>query len=110
VVPPPTSGTSVTVPVPPGQGVLLLSASPWGDIDKIVNAKNNAPIDLNDEKRSTPTGISLDPGRYLVTVKGPNEMSKTLDIQITPGQNVKKNVDFGGVNLDEIQKEVTKTQ
>ena len=101
-----TSGTSVTVPA--GQGVLLLSASPWGDIDKIVNAKNNAAVDLNDEKRSTPTGITLDPGRYLVTVKGPNDLSKTLDVQINSGQNVKKNVDFGGVNLDEIQKEVTK--
>jgi serine/threonine protein kinase len=102
-----TSGTQVTV-APPGQGLLLLSASPWGDIDKIVNTKNNAPIDLNDEKRSTPTGISLDPGRYLVTVKGPNDLSKTLDVQITQGQNVKRNIDFGGVNLDEIQKEVTK--
>jgi serine/threonine-protein kinase len=103
---PQTPGTSITVPA--GQGVLLLSASPWGDIDKIVNAQNNAPIDLSDEKRSTPTGITLNPGRYLVTVKGPNDLLKTLDVQITQGQNIKKNVDFGGVNLDEIQKEVTK--
>ena len=77
-------------------------------IDKIVNEKNNSPFDLNDEKRSTPTGISLDPGSYVVTVKGPNDLLKTLDVQIKPGQNVKKNVDFGAVNLDEIQKEVTK--
>jgi serine/threonine protein kinase len=106
VVPPPTSGTSITVPA--GQGVLLLSASPWGDIDKIVNEKNHAPIDLSDDKRSTPTGISLDPGSYLVTVKGPNDLLKTLDVQIKPGQNVKRNVDFGVVKLDDIQKEVTK--
>jgi serine/threonine-protein kinase len=105
-----TSGSIVTTTAPPpanGQGVLLLSASPWGDIEKIVNEKNNAPVDLTDEKRSTPTGITLDPGTYLVTMKGPNDLSKTLDVQIGSGQRVRKNVDFG-VNVDELQKEVTK--
>ncbi|HYS53689.1 MAG TPA: serine/threonine-protein kinase [Thermoanaerobaculia bacterium] len=104
--PPPTSGSVVDVGPP---GTLLLSASPWGNIEKIINAKSHAEVNLDDEKRSTPTGIELNPGRYLVTVRGPSE-SKTLDVQIPPGKKVKEKVDFGGLNLDELQKEVTDTK
>jgi serine/threonine protein kinase len=110
-----TSGTSVTAtaltstaPIPPGQGALLLSASPWGDIEKIVNEKNNTPVDLSDEKRSTPTRIDLAPGTYLVTVGGPNGSKKTLDVQIEAGKRVPVKFDLGGVNMDELEKEVTK--
>ena len=102
------TGATGTTPIPPGQGVLLLSASPWGDIEKIINEKNNKPVDLTEEKRSTPTGIELEPGKYLVTVKGPTNKSETRDVQITAGKKVKQNFDFGGVNFDELQKEVTK--
>ncbi len=108
------SGTTVTATapsstaaIPAGQGVLLLSASPWGDVDKIINEKDNAPVNLNDESRSTPTRIELAPGKYLVTMSGPNE-TKTFAVQIDAGQRVPKMVDFGGVNFDELQKEVTK--
>ena len=111
VVQPPgrPSGTVVntTAPPPAGQGVLLLSASPWGDIEKIVNEKNNTPVDLTDEKRSTPTRIELEPGKYLVTMSGPNGKT-TFDVQIAAGQRVPKKVDLGGVNYDELEKEVTK--
>jgi serine/threonine-protein kinase len=110
VIPPGTpSGTVVntTAPPPAGQGVLLLSASPWGDIEKIVNEKNNTPVDLTDEKRSTPTRIELAPGKYLVTMSGPNGKT-TFDVQIDAGQRVPKKVDLGGVNYDELEKEVTK--
>ena len=104
--PPPTSGSVVDVGPP---GTLLLSASPWGNIEKIINAKNHAEVNLDDEKRSTPTGIELNPGRYLVTVQGPSE-SRTLDVQIPPGKKIKERIDFGGLNLDELQKEVTSTK
>jgi serine/threonine protein kinase len=110
VQPPGTpSGTVVntTAPPPPGQGVLLLSASPWGDIEKIINEKNNKPVDLTEEKRSTPTRIELAPGKYLVTMSGPNGKT-TFDVQIDAGQRLPKKVDLGGVNYDELEKEVTK--
>ena len=98
--------TIVNVPPPPGaQGRLLLSASPWGELEKIVNVDNQQAVNLDDEKRSTPTAISLDPGNYSVTVRGPNA-SKTFSVKIPPGQNVKKAIATGDVNLDEIQKEV----
>ena len=109
----PITGTPIgtvvntTAPPPAGQGVLLLSASPWGDIEKIVNEKNNTLVDLTDEKRSTPTRIELAPGKYLVTMSGPNGKT-TFDVQIDAGQRLPKKVDLGGVNYDELEKEVTK--
>jgi len=101
------SNTTGTMPPAPGKGALLLSASPWGDIEKIVNEKNNTPVDLSDEKKSTPTRIDLAPGKYLVTMAGPNGKT-TFDVQIDAGQKVPKAIDLGGVNIDELEKEVTK--
>ena len=101
------TNTTGTVPTEPGKGALLLSASPWGDIEKIVNAKANKAIDLSDEKKSTPTRIDLAPGNYHVTLTGPNG-PKTFDVQIGAGQKTPKAIDLGGVNLDELEKEVTK--
>jgi len=101
------TNTTGTAPTEPGKGALLLSASPWGDIEKIVNAKDNSLVDLSDEKKSTPTRIDLAPGNYHVTLTGPNG-PKTFDVQIDAGHKTPKSVDLGGVNLDELEKEVTK--
>jgi serine/threonine-protein kinase len=109
-----TSGTSITAtatsgtsPVPPGQGVLLLSASPWADIERIVNEKNNKPVDLTDEKRSTPTRIELAPGKYLVTMSGPKGTT-TFDVQIDAGKRLPKWIDMGKLDLDELEREFKK--
>jgi hypothetical protein len=102
------TNTNGTAPLPAGKGALLLSASPWGDIEKIINEKDKAPVDLTDEKRSTPTRIDLAPGTYLVTVSGPQGKQTTFDVQIDAGKKVPKAVDLGGVNFDELEKEVTK--
>lgn len=102
------SGTQVTTTAPSlggTHGVLLLSASPWGDIEKIVNTSNHKPVDLTDENRSTPAKIELDPGTYSVTVKGPNS-SQTVDVSIEAGKPTRKNVMTANVNFDEIEKEV----
>jgi eukaryotic-like serine/threonine-protein kinase len=104
-----TSGAQVTAtaPVIPGQhGVLLLSASPWGDIEKIVNAQNQAVVELSEDDRLTPARIELDPGKYLVTVKGPAD-SKTVDVQIEAGKSNRVVVPTGTVNYEELAKEVS---
>ena len=105
------SGATLTVdtrgPVAADKGALLLSASPWGDIEKIINEKDNAPVSLSDENRSTPRRIDLDPGKYQITLNGPNG-ERTIDVQIGAGQKVRKAVDLGDVNFDELEKEITK--
>ena len=103
------SGTQVTTtatgPVSRDHGILLLSASPWGDIEKIVNRENQKAVDLSDEKRSTPTAIELDPGKYTVTVRGP-DATKTVDVDIEAGKRKRMTVNTANVNYDELEKEM----
>ena len=100
------SGTQITATAPAGaQGKLLLSASPWGELEKIVNLGNHKAVDLSDEKRSTPTTIDLDPGKYAVTVRGPDS-SQTIDVSIAAGQKLRRKISTANVNFDEIEKEV----
>jgi len=111
----PISTTAVTssapapnTPIPADKGVLLLSASPWGDIDKIVDTKNQQSVLLNDEERSTPARIALAPGTYSVTVSGPAGAKQTIDVQIDGGRATERKLETGAVNLDELEKEVAK--
>ncbi|HKO59039.1 MAG TPA: protein kinase [Thermoanaerobaculia bacterium] len=110
----PASGTVVsataptsTAPIASGQGVLLLSASPWGEVDRILDASQK-PIDLSDEKRSTPTRIELAPGKYLVTMSGPAGKTTTFDVQIDAGRPTQKKIELGVVDYDALEKEVSK--
>ncbi|HEX8152595.1 MAG TPA: hypothetical protein VF698_05690, partial [Thermoanaerobaculia bacterium] len=107
-----TSGTEITTstaatntPIPAGKGVLLLSATPWGDVDKIVSA-DNTEVPLTEDARSTPARIALDPGKYTVTLSGPAG-TQTVDVQITAGQRVPKKIDLGIVDYDQLEKEMS---
>jgi len=102
-----TTAPTSTAPIPAGQGVLLLSASPWGDLEKIVDDKGKT-IDLSDDKKSTPTRIELEPGQYAVTVASPNGTTQTMNVQVEAGKQIRKTFDFGNVNFDELEKEVSK--
>jgi len=103
------SSTAPTVPpLAGGQGVLLLSASPWGDIDRIVSATDQKAVDLSDETRSTPARIELAPGKYYVTMSGPAGKTTTFDVTIDSGKLTPKKVDLGNVNIDELEKEVSR--
>ncbi len=101
------SGTQITATAASAgaQGKLLLSASPWGELEKIVNLDNHKAVDLSDEERSTPTTIDLDPGQYAITVRGPDR-SQTIDVRIAAGQKLRRVVSTAKVNYDEIEKEV----
>jgi eukaryotic-like serine/threonine-protein kinase len=102
-----TTAPTSTAPIPPGKGVLLLSASPWGELDKIVDEKGK-PVDITDEDKSTPTSIKLDPGNYTVTMSDTKGKSQTMNVTVEAGKPVKRKFDFGPVNFDELEKEVAK--
>jgi hypothetical protein len=102
-----TTAPTSTEPIAPGQGLLLLSASPWGNLEKIVDDKGKS-IDLTDEKREIPTRIELDPGKYMVTVSGPNGTKQTVDVNVVAGKRVQQRFDLENVNFDELAKEVAK--
>jgi hypothetical protein len=106
-----TAGTDVTTtaiaPVPAGQGVLLLSASPWGDLDRIVRKSNQKEIAISDDLRSTPARIPLEPGSYLVTLSGPGGQ-QTIDVQIEAGKPTTQHLKLGSVDYEQLAEEVAK--
>jgi hypothetical protein len=104
-----STGTARTQPIAGDQGVLLLSASPWGDLDRIVSKSDQKEIVLTDDNRSTPARIALEPGAYSVTVKGP-EGAKTIDVDIQAGKSTTHNVPMGGVDFDQLTDELTRQQ
>ena len=101
-----TQTTNINPPPMAGRGVLLLSASPWGDLEKIVNTGSNQAIDLSEKQRSTPTRIELEPGKYLVTVNGPNGKQATVDVNIEAGKPTRKTVPMGDVDYDQLEREM----
>jgi hypothetical protein len=100
-----TTAAPSNAPVPAGQGLLLLSASPWGDLEKIVDSNGQKEVTLTEELRSTPARIPLDPGRYTVTVSGPKG-TKTIDVRIEAGKRTPHNIDMGSVDYDALAKEI----
>ncbi|HUP44972.1 MAG TPA: protein kinase [Thermoanaerobaculia bacterium] len=97
--------TTVTATAP-NQGVLLLSATPWGDIEKIINSSSKEAVTLSDDNRSTPARLELDPGRYEITLRGPSR-SQTIDVEIEAGKVERKFVAIGTVNYDELARVVS---
>jgi hypothetical protein len=105
------SGTDVTstatTPIAPGDGLLLLSASPWADINKIVSTSDNKPMAV-DENLSTPARITLPPGQYDITLVDEQGRPKTERVTVQSGKPTRHKVDMGTVNYDELYREVTK--
>jgi serine/threonine-protein kinase len=99
-----TPATGSSSAVPSGQGSLLLSASPWGEVESIMDASTRKPIELTDEKRSTPTRIDLPPGSYTVTMNGPDGL-KAFEVNIEQGKRTPQT--YGGkVDFDALEKEM----
>ncbi|HEX8169295.1 MAG TPA: protein kinase [Thermoanaerobaculia bacterium] len=102
-----TTAASSNAPVPAGQGLLLLSASPWGDLDKIVSKSSHQEIALREDDRSTPARIPLDPGAYTVTVRGPAG-EKSVDVEIEAGKRSPHHLNMESVDVDAVAEEVSK--
>ncbi len=108
-----TAGTALTAtaptstqPIPGNQGVLLLSASPWGDLDRIIRKSDQQEMPLPAEQ-STPTAVQLQPGEYTITVSGP-QGPKTIDVQIEAGKRTTRNVPMGDVDVNELTEALSK--
>jgi serine/threonine-protein kinase len=100
------TGTTSTQPIPGDHGLLLLSASPWGELDRIVRKSDQKEMPLPAEP-STPTRVELKPGAYSVTVSGP-QGRKTIDVEILAGKPTTRNVPMGGVDVDALAEELSK--
>jgi serine/threonine-protein kinase len=102
-----TATAPVSAPITAGQGVLLLSASPYADLEKIVSKGDQKEVALLEDHRSTPTRIELPPGDYSVTLSGPKGR-ETVDVNIKAGAPTRKIVNMGDVDYDALAKELNK--
>jgi serine/threonine protein kinase len=107
-----TTGTDVTstatsTPMPAGQGLLLLSASPWGDVEKIVDTEGNREVPLLEDYRSTPARIPLPPGSYEVTLRN-DKGTKTTEVTVKAGKSTKHRVPMDDLDYEAITREVTR--
>jgi eukaryotic-like serine/threonine-protein kinase len=104
------SGAQVTTtgansaPIAGGKGALLLSAAPWGDIEKIVGSDQKS-VPLSDDETSLPRRLELPPGSYQVTVAGPRG-PKTITVNIEAGKKTTEHVALGDVDIDTLTKEI----
>ena len=102
-----TTAQTPPTPMTGDQGLLLLSASPWGELDRIVSKSSQKEVPVDEQYRDTPTRIALDPGEYTVTMNGPNG-KKTIDVRIAAGKPTPKHVPMGDVDYDALTREVSK--
>jgi len=108
-----TTGTSITAtttalpPIPGGQGMLLLSASPWGEVTRVIDKDGNREVPLTEDLRYTPAAIRLNPGVYSVTLEGPKG-PKTIDVNIEAGKRSPHNIDMDKIDFDALAEEVSK--
>ena len=99
--------TTAVQPVPANAGVLLLSASPWGELDRIVRKADQKEVPLTATDREPPSRIVLPPGEYSVTLSGPAG-PRVVDVKIEAGGRHLRNVNMDDVNLEELEKELTR--
>ena len=102
-----STAPTLTTPITAGQGALLLFASPNGELEKIIDDKGKE-VDLTDDKKSTPTRIDLLPGKYMVTVTGPNGTTQTVPVDIEAGKRKMQMIKLENVNFEALEKEVAK--
>ncbi|MFL6248270.1 MAG: serine/threonine protein kinase [Thermoanaerobaculia bacterium] len=104
------AGTAVTAtataPMAPGEGLLLLSASPWADINSIVSTSDNREMPFED--KSTPARLNLPPGQYEITLVGDHGQPKKERVTVESGKPTHLRVNMGTVDYDELYREVTK--
>ncbi|HYI12743.1 MAG TPA: serine/threonine-protein kinase [Thermoanaerobaculia bacterium] len=102
---PETGTTGRTTPLPPDQGLLLLSAQPWGDIKKIVSKGDQKEFTFTDD--STPASIPLPPGDYSITLRS-SKGTQTVDVAVVGGEPTKYHAKLDQVDLNELTQEVTR--
>ena len=112
VAPAPAPSAEVTATAPPatidvaaGQGLLLLSASPWAELRKVVKKDSQTEIPLTDDERSTPVGKKLDPGLYALTLDGPGG-ERTVEVNVKAGEPTRFRADMAKVDVNAIAQEV----
>ncbi|HUF18738.1 MAG TPA: serine/threonine-protein kinase [Thermoanaerobaculia bacterium] len=79
------TGTQGTLPLLPGQGRILLSANPHGELEEIINADTRQPFKSGHEDESTPLRLELPAGNYEIVLTHGDER-KQVAVTLAAGE------------------------
>ncbi len=79
------TGTQGTLPLLPGQGRILLSANPHGELEQIINADTRQPFKSGYEDESTPLRLELPAGNYEIVLTHGDER-KQVAVTLAAGE------------------------
>jgi serine/threonine protein kinase len=96
------------VVIPGGQGEILLNASPYGSLERILNAETGQPVPFEaPDGKGTPLRVPLDPGTYQLVVAGPEEVEqRTVSVTVKAGQRESARVTFPQLDLEKVTEEI----
>ena len=102
-----TTDTNVR-PLKPGEGRILLSANPYGELDGIVNAETGQPVPVQIEggDKSTPLWLDLPAGNYEIFLKHGAER-RAVTVNLRPGEHRPEKVAFDTqIDLDKLSETI----
>ena len=111
---PPVASTDTVItdtnvlPLQPGQGRILLSANPHGELDGIINAETGRPVPIQIEggDRSTPLRLDLPAGNYEIFLKHGAER-RAVSVNLRPGEHRPEKVAFDTqIDLDKLSETI----
>ena len=102
-----TTDTNV-LPLQPGQGRILLSANPHGELDGIINAETGRPVPIQIEggDKSTPLRLDLPAGNYEIFLRHGAER-RAVTVNLRPGEHRPEKVAFDTqIDLDKLSETI----
>ena len=110
---PPHDQTTISSTAPPpgmaeGDGLILLTASPYGRLEKILNVETRRSFDLaKGEDAETPLRLTLPAGKYEITLSNPqSKSSKTLEVQVEAKQSTSAHASLQTIDTKALTEEI----
>jgi len=102
------SSTAPPSGVSEGDGLILLTASPYGRLEKILNVETRRSFDLAaGEDAETPLRLTLPAGKYEITLSNPqSKASKTLEVQVEAKRSTSAHVKLQAIDTKALTEEI----
>ncbi len=91
-----------TVPVP---GTLSITVAPWGRLTHVKDNAGRPVLSVPEPGELTPTRLSLPPGSYFVTVRGPvhgSDVELSASVTIRSAQDTPLRLTLPGFDVEEL--------
>jgi len=102
------SSTAPATGLSEGDGLILLTASPYGRLEKILNVDTRRSFDLaTGEDAETPLRLTLPAGKYEITLSNPqSKSSKTLEVQVEAKRSTSAHASLQTIDTKALTEEI----